>query len=441
MNNAIDRREFLEKGASSMAAAAVTGAAARGLTATKEESVEPVRIGVVGVGGRGQWHVRNLLSYQEKVVIPAVCDYREERLRAAVNVVRELKGYTPDGYSKDEYDYRNMLVRDDLDAVLVATDVFWLARISIDALKAGKHAGSEVTGCHTLEECWDLVKTQERSEKHYMLLENCCYGRETLMIYNMVRQGVFGETYFAAGSYVHDCKAQWFDSSGELSWRGRLVRDEYGSSYPAHAIGTPSKWLGINDGDRMEYCIAMTTDPRESHDDAVKRFGADSDQAKIDFKLGDFVTTLIHTAKGKQIRLDYSISSTRPYSRYYLLQGMEASFDSRTGMYVEGVNPHHKWGSLDEFTDKYEHQYWRKEGETARRAGGHGGIDYHCVRDFVTMVRENRKPWVDAYDCATWSSLLELSRLSIDRKGAPVEIPDFTEGKWKDPDWRKGRML
>ena len=111
------------------------------------------------------------------------------------------------------------------------------------------------------------------------------------------------------------------------------------------------------------------------------------------------------------------------------------------GIYVEGVQPHHQWGKLDEFAEKYEHEFWRKDGETARRAGGHGGIDYHCVRDFVTMVRENRKPWIDAYDCATWSSLVELSRLSIDRKGGPVEIPDFTQGKWEDPDWRKGRMV
>ncbi|MFH1267785.1 MAG: Gfo/Idh/MocA family oxidoreductase [Planctomycetota bacterium] len=441
MKHPIDRRAFLEKGAAALAAATVADATTGAQEVPKEESDEPVRIGVVGVGGRGQWHVKNLLSYQENVVIPAICDYRKDRLDRAVEVVKSLKGYTPDGYSKDEHDYLNMLERDDLDAVLVATDVFWLARISIDALKAGKHAGSEVTGCHTVDECWELVKTQESSEAHYMLLENCCYGREPLMIYNMVRQGVFGPTYFATGSYVHDCKPQWFESDGSLSWRGRLVRDAYGSSYPAHGVGTPSKWLGINDGDRMEYCIAMATDPRESHDDAVKRFGPESDQAKIDFRLGDFVSTLIHTAQGKQIRLDYSISSTRPYSRYYLLQGMEASFDSRTGIYVEGVQPHHQWGQLDEFAEKYEHEYWRKDGETARRAGGHGGIDYHCVSDFVKMVRRNRKPWVDAYDCATWSSLVELSRLSLDRKGAPVEIPDFTQGKWEDPDWRKGRMV
>ena len=440
MSDQIDRRRFLQESADAMAAATVAGTASSSLGA-EEESVKPVRIGVVGVGGRGRWHVKNLLSYQENVIIPAICDYQKDRLAMAIDSVKQLKGYTPEGYSKDDHDYLNMLKRDDLDAVLVATDVFWLARISIDALKAGKHASAEVTGCHTVDECWELVKAQESSEKNYMLLENCSYGKETLMIHNMIRQGVFGEPYFAVGSYLHDCKPQYFDGNGKLTWRGRLMRDEYGSCYPAHGMGTIAKWMGINDGDRMTYCSAMGTTPRQLHQYAVERFGPDSEPAKVDFKLGDFVSVLIQTAKGKQLRLDASFSSTRPYSRYYLVQGMKGCYDSRTGIYIDGVNPHHKWGSLGEFSEKYEHPYWRNDGDMARKAGGHGGIDYFCVHDFVKMVRTGKPPWIDAYDCASWSSLLELSRLSIDRKGAPVEIPDFTGGKWEDPDWRKGRMV
>ena len=442
MKTQIDRRSFLKGGAAGVAAAAVTDAARPNLSAA-DESEEPVRIGVVGVGGRGRWHIKNMLSYQQGVVIPAICDYRKDRLAMAVDYVKNAKGYTPDGYSKDEHDYRNMLERDDLDGVLLATDVFWLGKISIDAMKAGKHVGHEVAGCHTIEECHGIVEEHERSGKHCMLLENCCYGNETMMAYNMVRQGVFGDPYFGVGSYVHDCRKQFFDGNGKITWRGELWRDAYGSSYDSHALGSPAKWLGINDGDRFEYCTCMMTRPKEAHEYAVKTYGPDSEPAKVDFKTGDFVTTLIYTAKGRQIRVDYSLACTRPYSRYYLLQGTKGSFDSRVGVYLKGISgPYnrHKWDSLEQYYDKWQHSYWRKDGEMARRAGGHGGIDYFVIYDFLRMVRTGEPPWIDAYDAAGWSSILHCSHLSLDRNGAPVDVPDFTKGKWKNPNWRKGRL-
>lgn len=427
-------------------AMAVAGVAGTGL-GTRAGSDKPVRIGVVGVGNRGRHLLNTMLKYQKDVVVPAICDYQEDRLNRAVNMVQKAKGYKPEGYSDGEYDYWNMLERDDLDGVLVATDVFWLGKISIDAMKAGKHVGHEVAGCHTIEECYGIVEEHERTGKHCMLLENCSYGDESMMIYNMIRKGVLGDPYFGVGSYIHDVRDTFFDSNGKITWRGRLWRDAYGSSYDSHALGTPSKWLGINDGDRFEYCTCMMTQSKEAHEYAVAKFGPESEPAKVDFKTGDFVTTLIHTVKGKQIRVDYSLTATRPYSRYYLLQGTRGSFDSRTGFWLEGTEKepigegaHRKWETLEPHYDKWRHSYWREMGTEARRSGGHGGVDYFVLHDFVKMIRTGQPPWIDAYDAASWSSILHFSHLSLDRKGAPVEIPDFTNGRWKDPDWRKDRM-
>ena len=277
-----------------------------------------------------------------------------------------------------------------------------------------------------------------------MLMENCCFGRETLLMYNMIRQGVFGDTYFAVGSYVHDCRHLYFEPNGELTWRGRLVRDDYGCNYPSHAMGSPSKWLGINDGDRMVSLSAMMTAPRGLHAYAVDKFGADSPQAKIDFKSGDITTVSIRTAKGKNLRIDCGLSSTRPYSRYYVLQGVKGCYDSRTGVYVnDGGQSAHIWKDklIAKYAENFEHEYYRKDAETAKKAGGHGGIDYFVVREFVNMVRENKEPWIDAYDAAAWTSVMHLSRQSLDKGGAPVDVPDFTGGRWKNPDWRKGRMV
>lgn len=437
--NTLNRRGFLKQGARGAAIAAL--AATFSPRAAAEEK-KPIRIGVVGLGSRGRGHIQRLFSYFPNVEVPAVCDYRKERAALTVELVKKMKGYAPESYTKDEYDYRNMAARDDLDGVLTATDAQWNGKMSIDVMRAGKHVSHEVPGCCTLEECEGLVKAHQETGKHCMLLENCSYGEANLRILNMVRAGVLGDPYFAVGSYIHDCRSLFFDSQGKITWRGELWRDNPGCSYNSHALGSPSKWLGINDGDRFVSCSCTMSRPAEAHEFSARQFGPESEPAKTDFKTGDFVTTLIRTAKGRQIRIDYSLVCSRPYARYYLLQGMKGCYDSRTGLYLgQGGVSLMKWGSIDDVTEKWQHPYWRKDGPLAIQAGGHGGIDYFCLRDFVKMVRTGEPPWIDAYDCAAWSSIFPCSTQSLEKGGAPVDVPDFTKGKWKSTDWRSGRMV
>jgi hypothetical protein len=330
--NNIDRRSFLQHG--------LAGAGAAGLAASlmpgQDKPSKPIRIGVIGVGPRGQWHVKNLLTNHPDVTVAAICDIQEDHLRKAIDMVKEMRGAEPAGYSKGEFDYRNLCQRDDLEAVLIATPVYWLGRMTVDALRAGKHAALEVAGPQTEEECWDMVREKQKSGKHVMLLENCCYGNENMMVYSMIKQGAFGDPYYAEGSYVHDCRSMFFDAAGKITWRLELQRDRYGSTYPQHGLGSNCKWLEINDGDRLESCqTMMATAGHEAHLRTVRQFGPDSEQARIQFKEGDFVTSLISTAKGRMIRLDYSICCTRPYSRYYLLQVTKGCWDSRSGVFLE----------------------------------------------------------------------------------------------------------
>ncbi|NUQ61772.1 MAG: Gfo/Idh/MocA family oxidoreductase [Pirellulales bacterium] len=448
-DKSLDRRQFLQQGAAAAVALGGLGAVASE-TPRKEDPDAPARIAVIGLGGRGTFLLRSLVSYFPQVTVPAVCDLKPDRLQAGIELVKKIRGTAPAGYGKDEFDYRNMAQREDVDAVLVATGVQVFGTIATDVMKAGKHVATEVTGPHSLDDCWAIVEEKERCGKHYMLLEQCVYGDVNLMILNMIKHGLFGETYYAECSYVHDIKtggsgkSRLVEADQTLSWRGRLVADGHGSSYPAHGIATPAKWMGINDGDRFEYCIAMMSEPREIHAQVVEQFGPDSAAAKIQFQTGDFLSTLIKTAKGRMIRLDYSLSNTRPYSRYYLLQGMNGCFESRTGLFLKGASKESSpgygtWDPVETFLEKYRHPIWRKDAATALKTGGHGGMDYFCLRDFVDMVRYNREPWIDCYDAAAYNALNQCSQKSIDAKGAPVEIPDFTKGKWQDPDWRKGR--
>ncbi|HPP53979.1 MAG TPA: hypothetical protein PK777_13590, partial [Thermoguttaceae bacterium] len=164
---------------------------------SNEHTGKPVRLGVIGLGPRGKFLLSHLISYQSGVTISALCELDPARLEEGIAIVKKATGAAPVGYCKGEYEYRNMLQRDDLDGVVVATGVQVLARIAVDAMKAGKHVSVEVNGPYSLDDCWAIVEEKERSGKHFMLLEQCCYGDVNLMILNMLKHGLFGEPYYA----------------------------------------------------------------------------------------------------------------------------------------------------------------------------------------------------------------------------------------------------
>ncbi len=443
MSERINRRDCLRLGASGVLAGAMVGFHTAS-SAADDDAAPTARIGFVGLGGRGQWLLDCLVTHFAHVQIPAVCDLISDRVGAGVEIVKRTGRPAPIGYCGGEHEYRNMLQRDDLDAVIVATGVQVMAGIACDVMKAEKHAAAEVTGAYSMEDCWAIVEAKEQSGKHYMLLEQCCYDDLNLMILNMVRRGVFGEPYYGECSYIHDLKDDdknqtfFVTPDGEQTWRTRLMTEGHGSSYGPHGLTSVAKWMDINEGDRFDYCTAMMSDPRELHGQLVEQYGADSAPARFAVQTGDFVSTLIRTVKGRVIRLDYSITATRPYSRYYLLQGTQGCLDDRYGCYIRGDGPMHTWQPIDEYKKRYRHPWWTQDGDDASKVGGHGGMDYFCLREFVRLITDHHAPWVDCYDAAAYNAINHCSQLSIDRKGAGVEIPDFTKGRWKTPGWRRG---
>ena len=415
----ISRRRFL----ASAGAAALAGrcAFAEG---------RPVRVAFIGVGSRGTGLLRQLLRVPGTEV-PAICDIKEAHLNRGIAIVKKTRGNTPAGFSRGDYDYRRMLERDDFEAVLIATPAKWHALMAVDSMKAGKHVASEVPGAYALKECWELVDTKEKTGRRYMLLENYTYARHRMMVMNMVRAGLFGDPYYAECSYIHDCRGLRFTGDGRLTWRGEAKRDRYGNLYPTHALGPVAKWLGIHRGDRMVSLTSQMSRPAAIHEYAVRRFGPASKPAQIAFQCGDHSVTLIKTAKGRLITVYYDSDSPRPLSIFYLVQGPKGCYDSRNGVYIDGKSPAHRWEPASQYLKDYDHELWKARGGQAR-ASGHGGGDYLELAEFVDAVRAGREPFIDVYDSAAWSSLVELSRQSIDAGGAAVEVPDFTRGKWKE---------
>lgn len=423
----IRRRDFLRVGTTAGLAAGL-GPAALG---RDQPDQPPIRLGVIGVGSRGTHLLR--LALAAGVDLPALCDINQAHLDRASAIVRQARpGRTPAGYSRGPTDYRRMLGRDDLDAVLVATPMQLHAAMSIDALHAGKHVLSEVAAAMTLEECWGLVRAAEETRNIYMLSENCCYWRHVMMVRNMVRRGLFGELSFAECGYVHDCRGLAFQADGKLTWRGEISRDYFGNLYPTHSLGPVAQWLDINRGDRMISLVAMATKRAAMQDYVRRRFPADHPARKIRFKARDSTTVLIRTAKGVLIDLRYDTKSPRPHPStcYYSLQGTRASYDSRIdSVWVDGRTQGLRWEPLDGYAEEYLDPLWKRQGEAA--GSGHGGADYFVLRAFLNTVRDGGPPPIDACDAAAWSSIIPLSARSLAEDSRPQEIPDFTQGKWE----------
>jgi predicted dehydrogenase len=427
MPDALDRRSFLRVGA---AAPVALGLSARGLA----QDAPRLRLGVIGTGGRGTYLLQVALALPE-VAVPALCDINEGNLNRAIGLVRQARGEAPAGYCAGPTDYRRLLERDDVDAVIIATPMQLHGRMAIDSLRAGKHVLSEVAPAMTMDECWGLVRAEKTSGRVYMLAENCCYYRQNMAVLNMARGGVFGEFTYAECGYVHDCRSLGFNGDGTLTWRGELARDYIGNLYPTHSLGPVAQWMGINQGDRFVSLVASTTRQASMARYAAQRFGADSPQAKIRFRVGDSTSTLIRTAKGAVIDLRYDTYSARPVvsTTYYSLQGLTGSYldpGAQATIWIDGRSTKVEWEPFTTYAAEYEHDLWKRNLQQAE-SSGHGGSDFFVIQQFAEAIRTGKSP-IPAADAAAWSCIIPLSAASIRAGGAPQEIPDFTEGRWQE---------
>lgn len=440
----MDRRNFLQK---ATLAGSATGILPSILLNKEEEtSREKVRIGFIGVGLRGRNHLQQAL-FRPDVEVNAICDIDSSSVNAALDQIKKAGKKAPVVYSKGDEDFLNMVKRDDLDAILIATPWQWHVPMAIAAMKAGKYAAVEVSATVTLQESWDLVDTFEKTGSHCMILENVCYRRDVMAILRMIREGMFGEMTYAHCGYQHDLRGIKFNNGksnegvgvefgekgfSEAGWRTQHSVDRNGDIYPTHGLGPVAHWMNINRGNKMNYLTSTATKPLGLHKYVVDHGGKDHPNAKVNFKLGDVVTTVIQCHNGENIVIIHDTNSPRPYSLGFRAQGTEGIWmNDGSTIYLEDVSPKKHEAEPDApYLKKYDHPLWTKHDKEAENAG-HGGIDYFVFRGFIEAVKRNVAPPIDVYDAAVWSAISPLSELSIARGSSPVEIPDFTRGKWK----------
>ncbi|GAA3399488.1 Gfo/Idh/MocA family protein [Paenibacillus hodogayensis] len=384
-----------------------------------------VKLAVIGLGGRGRGLLGNLLA-MEDVEISAVCDAFEDRLQLGLNMVTEAGRPQAEGYAN----YHELLKREDVQGVVVATTWITHAEIAIAAMRAGKYAAIEVGGAASLEECWELVRVSEQTGMPCMLLENCCYGRNELAVLNIVKQGLLGELIHCQCGYEHDLRHEVAMGEQNRHNRYRNYLNRNGELYPIHGLGPISKILNINNGNRMLTLTSMSSKARGIRQWATDKFGETSDLAKTEFAQGDIVTTMIKCAHGETILLVHDTTLPRPYSRAGRVQGTKGLWmEDNNSIHIEGRSPEHQWESFDNYLGEYDHPLWKEYIKEGIRSG-HGGMDHLVLRAFAESVRDNTPTPIDVYDTAVWMAITVLSEESVALGSAPVAIPDFTKGKW-----------
>jgi predicted dehydrogenase len=431
------RREFL-RATAAVAAASQVNAASSGSTMVNVpfEATNP-RLGLIGTGGRGTVLLQNFLAADVRV--NALCDIVVEKARQAQSFVEQAGQKSPELYTQGDHAFEQLVARDDLDLVVTATPWQWHVPMALAAMKQGKHAVTEVPAATTIEDCWKLVDASERTRRHCMMLENCCYGENETLVLNMVRAGLFGDLLYGEAAYLHDLREELFSNKGEGLWRRWFHTQLNGNMYPTHGLGPVSNYMGINRGDRFDYLVSMSTPAKGLAQYREAHVPKGDPKWKERYIEGDMNTSLIKTANGLTINLQHDVSNPHPYSRLNSIAGTKGIFkDYPPRIYFDGQPGGEEYGSLDTYKAQYEHPLWKREGEIARKLGGHGGMDFIMVYRLMECMRKGLPPDFDVYDAAAWSAPGPLSEASVAQGSAPVKFPDFTRGRWKE---RKGSPI
>ncbi|MBK7107328.1 MAG: Gfo/Idh/MocA family oxidoreductase [Ignavibacteriae bacterium] len=453
MNN-FKRRDFIKTAAIAGLGIAVSPSLIKSELKNKfkrSKTSGKTNIAFIGVGGRGRSHVE-LVAQRTDTEITAICDIDPDAVTKTQKLLRDNNRKEATVYTGDEYSFMKLLERDDVDGVIIATPWVWHSRMSVASMKAGKFTGVEVSAANTLEECWDLVNTYEETGIPLMILENVCYARESMAVLKMIREVIFGELVHATCGYRHDLREVLFNGGnqtygggvefgekalGEARWRTQYYLNQNSDVYPTHGLGPVATWFDINRGNRFVTLTSTATKAVGLKDYIVNhpKGGEDHPNAKLKWKMGDIITSVIKTANDETIILNHDTSLPRPYSWGFTLHGSKGvwcgDFEGRR-IYLEGKSPQHEWEvneNFDKYMKQFDHPLWAEEEKNAANAG-HGGIDYFTIKQFVDSVKEEKNPPIDVYDAAAWSVITPLSEASIQNNSTPQYFPDFTRGRW-----------
>ena len=401
------------------------------------DPIPVVRVGFVGLGMRGPGAVERF-THLEGVEIKGLCDLEQSNVDKCQTILEKANLPKAEGYVGPEA-YKQLCERDDIDLIYIATDWIHHTPIAVYAMEHGKHVAIEVPAATSLEECWQLVDTSERTRRHCMMLENCVYDFFELTCLNMAQQGLFGEILHAEGAYIHNLSDFWDDYHN--NWRLDFNQKNRGDVYATHGFGPVCQALNIHRGNKLNYLVCMDTKSVVGLEKAKAKMGS------TEFANGDHTNTLIKTELGQTIELQHNVYTPRPYNRLYQLTGTKGfankypmtGFTFMPGQVPDNVlpkdakiNPHGFVSKeiKDAVLEAYKHPIHQEIEEKAKQVGGHGGMDFVMDYRLVYCLQNGLPLDQDVYDAAEWSCIGELSATSAKHNSMPVAVPDFTRGEW-----------
>ncbi len=405
------------------------------------DPIPNVRVAFIGLGMRGPGAVSRMARI-DGVEVVALCDIREDRVKKANETLEKYGRSKALEFFGDENIWKKVTELPNVDLVYIATDWENHAKMGIKAMRDGKHVAIEVPAALTMEEIWDLINTSEQTRKHCMQLENCVYDFFELTTLNMVQQGLLGEIIHGEGAYIHGLQPYWDDYWND--WRMKYNEKHRGDVYPTHGLGPVCQAMNIHRGDRLKFLVSVDTKAIGNPEYLKEKRG----QSVTDFRNGDHTTTLIRTENEKSILIEHNVTSPRPYNRMYQLTGTKGfankypvegyaleknELDPELTKNHENLNAHRFVPKelKEELMKKYQHPIVNDElVETAKKVGGHGGMDFIMDYRLVYCLQKGLPLDMDVYDLAEWCCLIPLTEISLDNGSAPVAIPDFTRGGW-----------
>ena len=447
----VNRREFLKgtawMGAVALAAGCATaaedrqaaGAAGTPMSGFCVPPIKTVHIAFIGIGNRGSAAVKRV-SKIPGCEATVLCDLRKEAVAENQKWLKANAKGAKRYYAGNDECWKGACDDPGVDVVYVAVPAYLHARIEIYAMNAGKHVLVEVPAANSLDDCWKIVETCERTRRHCMMLENTCYGEEELLAYNLCHQGVLGNLSHAEGAYIHNLTERQLENS----FRNRNHNGKgymRGNTYPTHPLGPICLYMDINRGDVMKTIVSVSSCGCGWKDYIASKFGPNDWQSQLKLDRGDINTSIIKTAKGRTIMLQIDMTTPRPYSRINLVQGSRGcfwGFGYPPRLAIAKGHPATEIGKqwmsdaeYREYAEKYRHPLWKNVGEIAKKVGGHGGLDFIMDLRWAYCLQNGLPLDMDVYDLASWSSIVGCSIRSDIAGGMPVEIPDFTRGAWK----------
>lgn len=393
---------------------------------------DKVKVGMIGLGKRGMSILTKVLLNMDDVEVTAVCDTYADRCSQASAAVADMKGILP----FVTQNYKELLAVESIDAVVICAPWVEHTDMAVAAMEAGKYVASEVGGAYSIQECWRLVEAYERTQMPCMIMENCCYGRDEMMVLNMVRQGVLGEIVHCSGGYHHDLRKEIAEGDENRHYRLQQYLHRNCENYPTHEIGPIAQLLNNNRGNRMVSLVSVSSKASGMQSYIRREKGPGHGLAEAEFMQGDIVTTTIKCALGQTITITLDTTLPRYYSRGFTVRGTEGMYmEDNQSIFIDGLHNDYdhdwksQWGNVEAFREQYEHPVWKRYLEEGVK-GEHDGIDWLVFTDFFASVKQGAQTPLDVYDMASWMSITALSESSIALGGQPVAIPDFTNGKW-----------